>query len=131
VLVEYKYLGNWRQIVRLNNKDLCEFLSRPGAKNRWAYEMLNELSSEAVHHCPFLPGRIEIVNLTNFEVIEGLDGSEPALLDYQKKRNSHLLMKKMFKGDLRGTVTLKTKADPKVIHVSGVYTVSEQKYDTF
>jgi len=131
LLVEYKYLGNWRQIVGLNNQDACDLMTRSDGGSRWFYDFINAFTGEAIHHCPFLPSRFEIVNMTNFEFIEGMDGSEPPLLDHEKKSTLSFYMKNFFKGDFRGTATLKSKVDPKVLQLVAFYTISENKFETF
>jgi len=129
VLVEYKYLGNWRQIVNLNNQDLCYHLSM--AKSLGFLDLATELSNGIVHICPFKPSRLEIANLTNFDVLELFFGSEPSVVAYAAVDEEAFMKKYRFKGDFRGTLTLKTKVDPKGLQVSGVYTISDKKLDTF
>jgi len=129
VLVEYKYLGNWRQIVSLNNQDLCYYLSL--ANNLGYLYLATELSNGFVHMCPFQISRLEIVNLTNFDVFESFLGSEPSVIEYVSVNEEASMKKYFFKGDLRGSLTLKTKADPKGVKISGIYTISGRKLDTF
>jgi len=128
--VEYKTLGNWRQIYNVNNYDVCKLLSMP--VQRCAYGTLNELFGGFIlHRCPYLPGRLEIVNLTNFEVIELIIGSEPAVISPEDDWVEKFLENRFFKGDLRGSLTLKTKADPKGFKVIAIYSITEQRFDLF
>jgi len=130
VLMEYKTLGNWRQIINVNNRDVCKLLSMPEGK--CGYEILNELFGGFIlHRCPYLPGRLQVVNITSFEVIEIMIGSEPAVENVKDDWIAKILRSQLFKGEWRITITLKTKTDQKVVQVIAIYSIVETTFETF
>jgi len=94
-------------------------------------DLANEISNGIINRCPYLPSRFEVVNLTSFDILETILGSEPSVVPYGAVLAEEFMKKHWFKGDLRGTLVLKTKVDPKGLQVSGVYTISDKKLDTF
>jgi len=113
----------------LKDVDVCKTFRIPEYEP--AVEFASVITNGALHFCPYLPGRIEVVNLTNFDIIEAIDGSEPALIHYEKDWAEKVMKKYFFKGELRGLITIKTKTDQKGLQASAIYTIAGPKMDTF
>jgi len=94
-------------------------------------DLANEISNGIINRCPLFAGRLEVVNLTSFDILETILGSEPSVVPYETVLAEEFMKKHWFKGDLRGTLVLKTKFDPKGLQISGIYTISGRKLDTF
>jgi len=123
-MIEYKFFGNWRQVISINDVDYCKEMKNPEST------LAKLIASEAgnlqniAHPCPYLPGPLRISNFTNghFAMLDKLDDSGK----YKDDGGQWY-----FKGDMRLTLKLSTANDPKALNLMLAYTLSFRNADSF
>jgi len=122
---EYKFFGNWRQIISYKDIEYCSERNDPNSAITRIVEHDLPWIDYALHKCPYLVGPIGIYNYTDQYWVE---------MDKMDKKGEKLpasFRRNIFKGDMRAKVKLRTDDDPKVLDLLIAYTLSFRNADTF
>jgi len=123
LIVEYKFFGNWREVINIKNVEYCSAMKDSDSAAAKIVEAFGSLLQGALHDCPYEIGPIRIYNFTNpyMDEIDALDKSG-------KKISGHDWF---FKGDSRIMFKVRTDDDPKVLDLLLAITTSFRNAESF
>jgi len=123
-MLEYKFFGNWRQVICVNDVEYCEAMKNP--ESALAKIVHGDSLQGLLKPCPYLPAHLSLNNFTNamFIKLDKFDGEGKLKPDPGGNQW-------YFKGDMRITVKLRTDEDPKMLNLVLVYTLNFRNADSF
>jgi len=123
--LEYKFFGNYREVINLRDVEYCDALRDPESAAAKVVKAIEAQMQGMLHKCPYLPGPLRMTNFTDgYQIhVDNLDKSSGNMTKDFKKT--------IYKGDMRLTMKLSTDDDKKGLDLMVAYTLSFRNADTF